>query len=186
MSRVDELVRSYAKFCALPWERGMAGPQRVWFVVYDPRDERRLRARIPEFSLVTEQAGHSWRHVDLAGSFGRWFAGLEYRDAYLEAPDDLETALPEFERAVVDQITAELVAEDADANTVVAVSGVGALFGFTRTATVVQAVEPHIRGRLAVFFPGTHEDNNYRLLDARDGWNYMAVPITAHNGSESQ
>ena len=26
------------------------------------------------------------------------------------------------------------------------------------------------------------DDNNYRLLDARDGWNYLAVPITLHNG----
>jgi hypothetical protein len=39
-----------------------------------------------------------------------------------------------------------------------------------------------IRGRLVVFFPGEYEDNNYRLLDARDGWNYLAVPITLHNG----
>jgi len=29
-----------------------------------------------------------------------------------------------------------------------------------------------------VFFPGQLEQNNYRLLDARDGWNYMAVPIS--------
>ena len=186
MSKVDRLVRSYAKFCGLPWERAMAGPQRVWFVVYDPRDERRMRARMPEFALVTEQAGHGWRHIDLAGAFGRWFAGLEYREAYLECPEDLETAMPDFEVAVVEQIKEALVAEDVDADSVVAISGVGSLFGFTKTATLVQAVEPHIRGRLAVFFPGTHEDNNYRLFDARDGWNYMAIPITVHEGAESQ
>ena len=33
---------------------------------------------------------------------------------------------------------------------------------------------------LVVFFPGQKDDNNYRLLDARDGWNYMAVGITRH------
>jgi len=43
-------------------------------------------------------------------------------------------------------------------------------------------VEPHIQGRLLIFFPGVYEQNNYRLLDARDGWNYLAVPITAHEG----
>ena len=37
------------------------------------------------------------------------------------------------------------------------------------------------RGRLVVFFPGQYEQNNYRLLDARDGWNYMAVPISLHS-----
>ena len=31
---------------------------------------------------------------------------------------------------------------------------------------------------LSIFFPGQYEQNNYRLLDARDGWNYLAVPIT--------
>jgi hypothetical protein len=41
-------------------------------------------------------------------------------------------------------------------------------------------VESDIRGRLVVFFPGHLERSNYRLLDARDGWNYMAVPITLH------
>jgi hypothetical protein len=63
----------------------------------------------------------------------------------------------------------------------VAVSGVGALFGFTRVSQVLKLVEPSIRGRLVVFFPGQYEENNYRLLDARDGWNYLAVPITLNS-----
>jgi hypothetical protein len=37
-----------------------------------------------------------------------------------------------------------------------------------------------VRGRLVGFFPGQYEQNNYRLLDARDGWNYLAVPISIH------
>jgi hypothetical protein len=41
-------------------------------------------------------------------------------------------------------------------------------------------IERDIRGRVVVFFPGEYENNNYRLLDARDGWNYLAVPITLH------
>ena len=36
-----------------------------------------------------------------------------------------------------------------------------------------------VAGRLLIFFPGSYENNNYRLLDAYDGWNYLAVPITA-------
>jgi len=35
-----------------------------------------------------------------------------------------------------------------------------------------------VHGRLVVFFPGSFEDNNYRLLDGYDGWNYLATPIT--------
>jgi histidinol-phosphate phosphatase family protein len=39
-----------------------------------------------------------------------------------------------------------------------------------------------IHGRLLVLFPGTKNENNYRLLDARDGWNYLANGITLHGG----
>ena len=44
---------------------------------------------------------------------------------------------------------------------------------------VVDKLAPMVTGRLLVFFPGSYEDNNYRLLDGYDGWNYLAVPITA-------
>ena len=43
----------------------------------------------------------------------------------------------------------------------------------------MEAVTDCIGGRLLVFFPGEREGSNYRLLDARDGWNYLATPITA-------
>ena len=57
--------------------------------------------------------------------------------------------------------------------------GVAGLFGFIRVSELMDAVDDAIRGRLLVFFPGEYDGNIYRLLDARDGWNYLAVPITA-------
>jgi hypothetical protein len=74
------------------------------------------------------------------------------------------------------------MADGVDEDTVVAVHGAGSFFGFTHLSEVLSKVRNHIRGRLVVFFPGEYEDNNYRLLDARDGCNYLAVPITLHNG----
>ena len=65
-------------------------------------------------------------------------------------------------------------------NTVVALTGVASLYGFAHISEIVRAVEPDIQGRLIVFFPGAKEGSNYRLLDARDGWNYLANGITAH------
>lgn len=62
----------------------------------------------------------------------------------------------------------------------VAVFGVGTLFGFARISQILKMIETEIRGRLVIFFPGQFDRNNYRLLDARDGWNYLAVPITQH------
>ena len=62
---------------------------------------------------------------------------------------------------------------------VVALKGVGSLFGFLKVKEVVEELAPLVEGRLLVFFPGSYENNNYRLLDGYDGWNYLAVPITA-------
>ena len=50
----------------------------------------------------------------------------------------------------------------------VAVSGVASLFGFLRISEILPLVESHIQGRLLVFFPGVYEQDNYRLLDARE------------------
>ncbi len=182
--RIERLVKRYRQFCELPWERSVAGPQRVWFVVYDKGDERRLRARLDEFEVATKAAGHSWRHVDLIDAFGCWLAAQEYRESYFESPEDLDLLLPEFERSVTDLIAGELSRDGVDQDAVVAVSGVAGLFGFVKVSSVVETVASKVSGRLVVFFPGEHEDNNYRLLDARDGWNYMAIPIKAHDGAE--
>jgi hypothetical protein len=58
---------------------------------------------------------------------------------------------------------------------------VASLYGFVRVSELIHDVERSIRGRLVVFFPGTKNENNYRLLDARDGWNYLANGITLHS-----
>ena len=59
--------------------------------------------------------------------------------------------------------------------------GAGTLFGLgdaVKVSALLNAVNDAIVGRLLVFFPGEHEGNSYRLLDASDGWNYLATPIT--------
>ena len=185
MSRIDRLIRRYESFVELPWERRLAGAQRVWFVVHDKTDERRIRARLDEFEIATTRAGHGFKLCDITDSFARWMAEQEYRDTYFEEPENMEILLPEFHEQVVAEIKGALEADDVGQDTVVAVVGIATLFGFTRVSKVVNEVAGCIRGRLMVFFPGEHEDNNYRLLDARDGWNYMAVPITAHDAAEA-
>ena len=46
MTRIDLLRKNYQRICGLPWDRNVAGPQRVWLAVYDKEDERRLRLRL--------------------------------------------------------------------------------------------------------------------------------------------
>lgn len=185
MNRIERLVRRYEHFVSLPWERGLAGPQRVWFVVHDKTDERRIRARLGNFELATKREGHGWLHVDLTNAFPEWMAAQEYRDSFFEEPDDLDLLLPDFEAHVVEKLNSALTSTETNDSGIVAVTGIACLFGFTRVSSVVEKVANNIRGRLLAFFPGEYEDNNYRLLDARDGWNYMAVPITAHDGGDA-
>lgn len=185
-NKVERLAQRYKQFCSLPWERSLAGAQRIWFAVYDKQDERRLRARADEFEVITRAAGHGFHLVDLTSAFGRWMATQEYRESYFEAPEDLELLLPEFEQAVVEKMKAALEAPEINEDTVVAVQGIACLFGFAKVSSVIAKVAPSVRGRLLVFFPGEHENSNYRLLDARDGWNYMAIPITAHDEAEAR
>lgn len=183
MGRIDELAVRYRGHISAPWQRNLAGDQKAIFVVYPKTDERRLRARLELFEMATTRTGHGWRSVDMTEAFARWMANTDYRDVYFEEPETLAMKLrSNFVQYAADLLRQALTAESADEDTVVAVQGIACLFGFTRVSLMLKEVVKDIRGRLVVFFPGEYEDNNYRLLDARDGWNYLAVPITLHNG----
>jgi hypothetical protein len=179
VNEIESLVRSYERFVKLPWDRSLAGPQKVWFAIYDPAQERRLRLHVPDFANATRSAQHGWVEHDITNTFAEWMAQQEYRDAYFEDPEALDLALPEFASWLADNVRSVLEQPNADANAVIALVGVATLFGLTHVSALLQAVAPAIRGRLLVFFPGRHDGSNYRLLDARDGWNYLAVAITA-------
>lgn len=182
MARLEDLADLYGQHIATPWQRTVAGAQRVIMVAYDKELERALRARKGEFETRTKAAGHGWHEVDLTTAFTSWLAADEYRDAYFESPDDLQLKLKdELPEYAAERIRAVLSAVNVSESSVVAVFGAGSLYGFTHVSEVLKRVERDIRGRLVVFFPGTLEQNNYRLLDARDGWNYMAVPISIHS-----
>lgn len=184
MGRIEDLAGNYGYHVNAPWPRTTSGAQRVMMAVYDKDMERTLRARIRLFEQATIAAGHLWKLVDCTRWFAEWMAADEYRDAYFEEPDLLGMKLDgEFRGIVVERLSEELRA--ADENTVVALLGVASLYGFTRVSELVRDVEQVIHGRLLVLFPGTKSENNYRLLDARDGWNYLAHGITAHGGDHA-
>lgn len=183
-SKVGKLVSVYKQHLDAPWQEGIAGIQRVIFAVYDKADELRLRANVGEFQLVTQQAQKKWLLIDLTNAFPEWMANQEYKDAYFESPEDLagyQTGeITEFAANLIEKLKTEIL-EASGSNTVVALLGVGSLFGLARVSLVVEGIKDVIKGRLLVFFPGEHhpENHTYRLLDARDGWNYLAIPLTA-------
>jgi len=187
MGRIEELAARYRSHIGAPWQRNLAGDQKAIFIVYPKTDERKLRARLELFEMATTKTGHSWRLADLTGAFAQWMSNTDYRDVYFEEPETLAMKLrSDFVQYAAEQLMEVLTAEDANEDAVIAVLGVACLFGFSRVSLVLKEVIKDIQGRLAVFFPGEYEENNYRLLDARDGWNYLAVPITLHNGVNDQ
>lgn len=178
MDKLDHLHREYEALVRMPWQRSLAGPQRVWFVIYDPQDESRMRLQIDRYGITTRASGKGWRQLDLTDAFARWMAHHPYAESYFDAPELLTEVLTDFLADVARQVREVLAGPDVTADTVVALTGIASLFGFLRVSHLVREVEADVRGHLLVFFPGAYHNNNYRLMDARDGWNYLAVPIT--------
>lgn len=178
MNKVERLVCSFEKFISLPWRLDASAAQRVVFCVYDEDKERCMRLNYPEFETAASKAGHRWGRFDLTDHFERWLANQRYAVSYFQKPHLLAPLLPKY----LDHITAEfekfIIELDLAEDCVAALTGVGTLFGLLKVKDVVDRLAPMVKGRLVVFFPGSYENNNYRLLDGYDGWNYLAVPIT--------
>ena len=178
MSAIDRLLSNYSRQVRLPWSGNMSGKQRVWFAVYPPSEERRARARLPQFEALTLEAKHGWITVDLTRLLPDFLAAHKYRESIFAKPQHFKAGNELEVRAAV--LIAEACSrEEADAQSVVAVTGLASLFDFMRVSSLIERVEDSVSGRLLVLFPGEYAGNVYRFMDARDGFNYMAVPITS-------
>lgn len=182
MSKIQQLIDNYERKVNSPWEDNLSAQEKVWFVVYQKEKERMLRNRISEFELKTKKAEKKWFHTDLTETFPEWMMEQEYREEYFKNPESLDFALTKYQEFVIGKVRELLTRDAADGSSIVAVSGVGTVFGFLKVHNLVKELRGDISGRLVVFFPGNYDGNTYRLLDARDGWDYRAVPITNEKG----
>jgi hypothetical protein len=175
LSSIEELLDDFKKRLTVPWRDDEPPAGRVWILWYDKANERRVRGRLREFQLAAEQAGKGWREFDIAPRFGAWVAQQAWFERLAKRPGSLSTVLPQFEDHLAETIKGELTA--CGHNDILALTGVASLFGLTRASALIDKIVVSVPGRLLVTFPGTHRGGIYRLLDARDGWNYLAVPI---------
>lgn len=178
MSRVSDLVDAYKVELSLTWEKHVSGGERVWMLVYPSELERQMRHAIPSIELATTQAGFGCTVLDVTNDFGRWLSSHRYAEAFYEEPSDLtQSILDQFEITLVQRIRQTL--EMASSEDVVVLVGIGSIFPFLRASSVIKSVDSSINGRLLVLFPGLHdpETHSFRLLDARDGFNYRARVI---------
>lgn len=179
MSRIERLKNNYENYIAIPWRDDVAPAQRVIFCIYRETEELRFRAKIDEFELATGRVGHDWAVFDLTDTFAEWLSSHRYAEKYYAKPHQLAIPIKPYLQHIINGFTTFQNEAKIDKNTVIALKGVGSLFGLLKVKMVIDALLPLVTGRLLVFFPGNYENNNYRLFDAYDGWNYLAVPITA-------
>ena len=93
MGQIERLIQNYDTRVSLPWERNLAGPQRVWFAVYNKAEERRLRRRLEEFEISTRRAGTAGSAVDLTDAFAQWLAATTTTaTATSKHPEHLESS----------------------------------------------------------------------------------------------
>jgi hypothetical protein len=178
MSAIDRLIANYDRLVRLSWPANVSGKQRVWFAVYPPAEERRLRAHLPQFETNTLEAKHGWTTVDLTLLLPEFVSAHEYREGIFQDPGYF-TAKIELEAVAAERVRQACSREEAAPDSIVAVLGLASLFDFIHVSGLIDRVEDCVRGRLLVFFPGEYQRNIYRFMDARDGFNYMAVPITS-------
>lgn len=179
-SKIDQLLPAYEVVVNEPWSTSLSGQERVWFLVYDPADQRKVDLRIGDFETATIKAGKKWKSISLKKCFPVWMSQHEYKEAYFASPKKLTTQLElSFKQFAISQIILELTEINADDSTVISIKDCSSLFGFARLSEILNSVVNDSKGRFLIFFPGEFDNNHFRLLDARDGWSYLARPITA-------
>jgi hypothetical protein len=178
MSKIDQLAAVFRDHVAVGWPSGSSGAQRVIMIVYDPNEERALRNKIDLFTQAARAHNYGWHSIDLTASLGRWLGQHRYREGYFEEPHMLSAGANErFAQHTADAVLSVLGRPEHTEREIVGLIGVASLFGVAAVSDVLARVDHAIKGRLAVFFPGRAREGRYRLLDARDGWDYHAVPI---------
>jgi len=177
---IDDLIHAYEKAVNGKWDQTLSGQERIWFLVYAPDMQRKVDFRLGDFENATKKAGKKWVKVSVKGCFPEWMAAHDYREEYFQEPELLVDQLEfDFKSFAIKYALNKINDQYIDNDSVIAFTDVSSLFGFTRLSDVLNHIAGQVKGRLLVFFPGEFTKNQYRLLDARDGWSYLARPITA-------
>lgn len=179
-TRIDDLVNNYEKVLKEPWTNKLSGQEKVWFLVYDPSEQRKVALRVSDFERITRKNNKNWSEIDLQYCFPNWMKDHEYRNAYFVDPEAIQDQIEcDFKEYIVNYISQIIKGVKDLENTVVAINNVSSLFGFLKLSDVLSEIYPLNKGRILIFFPGEYHNNHFRLMDARDGWSYLARPITA-------
>ena len=176
-NQVERLNDALAQQLAIPWTDDKSGAERVWFLVFEPTMLRRVDARKDLFRQTVVGAGKHWTEIDLSLEFGDWMANHRYAERYFSRPQLARNLADTFAEDLAAKIVERIVGLSDDS--LIALTGTEAVYGLVRLSHLIHLIEDKIPGRLLVFFPGSYAQPNYQFLNAREGWNYLAVPILA-------
>jgi len=182
VERLNEALKLQLKH---PWSTDRSGGERVWFLVFDPEQLRKVLARKELFKLSVEAANKRWIECDITDEFGVWMGEHRYADRYFQRPQLARSIADDFSKSLAELLKKRIADSGADGASLLVLTGSESLYGITRLSHITRLVEDCIPGRLMVLFPGSYSDTQYRLLNARDGWNYLAVPIVPVGGKGS-
>ena len=182
MSSLQRLLDNYERQVALPLTGNLPAVQRVWFVVYSPEQERRIRFLLPEFKWRSEKHDKTWQPIDVTDLAPEWVARHEYRDSYVSDPALLDEQT--IQDALSDVVAQRIARLQLTPTSLCVLYGLSGLFGFASISALVKSIQDQdlVPGRLVCFFPGSRDQNSYHFMNARDGWNYHALPITDEEG----
>jgi hypothetical protein len=175
MSSFEDLLTAYRRHLRLPWASNLSDAERTWILWYAPALERRVVAHAMEFEEAAREAGFGWGQIELSALIPPWLATNRHAPRLMRRPNEIAALKGDLLSLLTQKIRTE--AEALGERDILALFGAGSLFGLVSVASLIEAVAPFIRGRLLVAFPGVYEGGRYRLLDARDSWNYHATPI---------
>ena len=178
MSRLDRLIEQFGRHLGAPRPKVLSAAERVLLIVYEPPLERAVRGRASDFEAACGPA-RRWVAVDLTSALADFLndqpaAEREDLFGYPEAaPQVFAADFPDYVGSRV-QDAADRVGDGG----VLAVTGVGSLFGACPLSAVLEKVEPPESGHLAVFLPGEDNPAGVRPLGGPPNWNYTATVIT--------
>ena len=182
-SSLQRLLDNFERQVGLPFRERLPPAQRVWFVVYAPEQERRIRFLWPEFKLRSEKHGKEWKPIDMTDLVPNWvLAQGRHGIAYLKFPSSLDGQT--IQDGLSETISERISALSLTPTSLCVLVGLGGLFGFASISALVNSIQDDdlVPGRLVCFFPGSRDQNSYHFMNARDGWNYHALPITDEEG----
>ena len=169
------------------WPSSSSGAQRVIMIVYDASEERTLRKKVDLFAHAAHAHQYAWHTFDITSAFADWLGAHRYREEYFDEPDMLMAGANErFTKYAAEVVLEVLKRPQHTDREIVGLLGAASVFGVASLSDILARVDHAIKGRLAVFFPGRTREGRYRLLDARDGWDYHAVAIQVESSGVRQ